>query len=107
MAAAAAVLELGGGATPQAGLATAAPNSVVAIDLASGRIASQTPVGENPGGIAAGSGAVWVLNGDDRTVSRIDPRTRRVTRTFAIGAVPTAVAVGAGRGLDRRRPDDV
>ena len=95
-AAAAAVLELGGGATPQAGLATAAPNSVVAIDLASGRIASQTPVGENPGGIAAGSGAVWVLNGDDRTVSRIDPSTRRVTRTFAIGAVPTAVAVGAG-----------
>src|SRR5215210_5947951 len=95
-AAAAAVVEMGGGAAPQAGLATAAPNSVVAIDLASARIASQTPVGENPGGIAAGSGAVWVLNGDDRTVSRIDPRTRRVTRTFAIGAVPTTVAVGAG-----------
>lgn len=93
---AAVVLELGGGATPRAGLATAAPNSVVAIDLASGRMASHTPVGENPGGIAAGSDAVWVLNGDDRTVSRIDPKTRRVTRTFGIGDVPTAVAVGAG-----------
>ena len=90
---AALISELGGGGN---GLATAAPNSVAAIDLASGRIVSQTPVGENPGGIAAGSGAVWVLNGDDRTVSRIDPASRRVTRTFAIGAVPTAVAAGAG-----------
>src|SRR5215203_2302198 len=95
-AAGAVVLQVGSGGNFQAGLATAAPNSVAAIDAVSGRIVSQTPVGENPGGIAAGSGAVWVLNGDDRTVSRIDPSTRRVTRTFAIGAVPTTVAVGAG-----------
>src|SRR5215208_2598532 len=95
-AAGAVVLQVGSGGNFQAGLATAAPNSVAAIDAVSGRIVSQTPVGENPGGIAAGSEAIWVLNGDDRTVSRIDPTTRRVTRTFAVGAVPTALAAGGG-----------
>ena len=57
---AAAVVELGAGSTPEAGLATAAPDSVAAIDPASGRIVSQIPVGENPNSVAAGAGAPLV-----------------------------------------------
>ena len=89
-------LDPGGGGHAGAGHATVPPNSVTALDAATGRVVSRTPVGENPVSVAAGSGAVWVLNGDDRTVSRIDAATGLETRTFAIGAVPTSVAVGAG-----------
>ena len=46
--------------------------------------------------MAVGDGAVWVANAVDRTVSRIDPATNRVTRTIAIGRSPTAITVGDG-----------
>ena len=38
---------------------------------------------------------MWVLNGDDRTVSRIDPETS-AERRFSVGATPTGLAVGEG-----------
>ena len=53
---------------------------------------SRTP----PGNVAVGEGAVWVLNNEDRTVSRIDPETKEVTQTFGTRGVPSELAVGAG-----------
>jgi DNA-binding SARP family transcriptional activator/ABC-type branched-subunit amino acid transport system substrate-binding protein len=58
--------------------------------------ASYTGVGTTPSNIAAGAGGVWVLNADDRTITHIDPTTRRVTKTFATGGTPTDLAAGDG-----------
>ena len=69
---------------------------------ASGRIVSQTPVGENPGSIAAGAGAVWVLNGDDRTVrASIRRHERRPARSRSAPSRPPWPPA-SGR-VDRRR----
>jgi DNA-binding beta-propeller fold protein YncE/ABC-type branched-subunit amino acid transport system substrate-binding protein len=70
-------------------------NGVAAID-ADGSVASFTESRLAPGNVAVGEGAVWVLNNEDRTVSRIDPQTREVTRTFKTRGVPSELAVGAG-----------
>jgi branched-chain amino acid transport system substrate-binding protein len=43
-----------------------------------------------------GEGGVWVLNNEERTVSRIDPETGEVTKTFRTRGVPSELAVGAG-----------
>jgi DNA-binding SARP family transcriptional activator len=84
------LLSLGGGGTVRP------DNAAVAIDARTGRVISYTPVGTSPTDATYGEGSVWVLNADDRTVSRIDPRTRQVTSTFAIGGIPTELAVGDG-----------
>jgi DNA-binding SARP family transcriptional activator/ABC-type branched-subunit amino acid transport system substrate-binding protein/streptogramin lyase len=71
-------------------------NFVAALDLRSGRIAARVPVGNTPSSIAVSDGAVWVMNADDETISRIDPKTRTVVRTFATNGTPTDLAAGAG-----------
>ena len=50
-----------------------APNSVAVIDPAEGEIVAAVRVGESPGPIVAGLGAVWVLNQNDATISKLDP----------------------------------
>jgi DNA-binding SARP family transcriptional activator/DNA-binding beta-propeller fold protein YncE/ABC-type branched-subunit amino acid transport system substrate-binding protein len=70
-------------------------NSLAAIDPATGRVVAEVPVGATPSAVAVGGGAVWVLNADDQTISRVDAETKEV-RTFAIGATPTDLAAGAG-----------
>jgi DNA-binding SARP family transcriptional activator/ABC-type branched-subunit amino acid transport system substrate-binding protein/DNA-binding beta-propeller fold protein YncE len=69
-------------------------NSLAAIDPATGRIVAQVPVGATPAELAVGGSAVWVLNADDQTISRVDAETKDV-RTLAIGATPTDLAAGA------------
>lgn len=81
---------------PGAGLAPVAQNSVAVIDPKTNAVLGGIPVGTSPSSIAFGDGAVWVLNGDDKTVSRIDPARREVVRTVAVGGTPTDLAVGAG-----------
>ena len=56
-------------------------------------IARSIDVGAGSGFIAFGAGAVWVANYTDGSVSRIDPRTNRVTSRRPIGPVQ-ALAVG-------------
>jgi YVTN family beta-propeller protein len=70
-------------------------NSLAAINPATGRIVAEVPVGATPAAVAVGGGAVWVLNADDQTISRVDASTKGV-RTLAIGATPTDLAAGAG-----------
>jgi YVTN family beta-propeller protein len=74
---------------------TVVPNSVAAIDPKTNKVAAVVPVGNTPAAIAAGLGEVWVVNLNEQTLSRVDPKTRTATR---IGSLvnPTSVAVGAG-----------
>jgi YVTN family beta-propeller protein len=69
-----------------------APNSVAAIDIRNNAVVAAVPVGSGPGPISFGSGSLWVANGNDQTVWRIDPSTRRVLRTFSVGDSPDDIA---------------
>jgi YVTN family beta-propeller protein len=73
-----------------------AANAVAVIDPSNPSRTAQVPVGASPSELAAGEGAVWVTNTDDRTVSRIDPATRTVRQTIPVGSGPGAIAAGAG-----------
>jgi SARP family transcriptional regulator, regulator of embCAB operon len=61
------------------------PNSVAVIDPRTNGIEAVVPVGARPGPIATGSGALWVTNLDDGTVSRISPVQRRLVRSIPVG----------------------
>jgi ABC-type branched-subunit amino acid transport system substrate-binding protein/DNA-binding beta-propeller fold protein YncE len=71
-------------------------NGVAAIDSGGGGVVSFTESRTAPGNVAVGEGAVWVLNNEDQTVSRIDPDTQEVTETFETPGVPSELAVGEG-----------
>jgi class 3 adenylate cyclase len=53
-------------------------DAVGLIDPDAGRIANELSVGGGPRSLAVGDGSVWVANGVDGTVSRIDPKTHDV-----------------------------
>jgi len=71
-------------------------NAVAAIEAANGGVSSYTATGTTPSNVVIGGGSVWVLNADDRTISRIDPRTRRIVKTFGTPGVPTDLAFEDG-----------
>ena len=72
-------------------------NSVVAINATSNDVGRPLGVGTTPSAVVAGEGSVWVLNADDRTVSRIDPTTGQVAPPKALTeGTPAAIAVGEG-----------
>ena len=64
------------------------------IDTASSSTIATIPVGDGPTAIAYGAGSVWVANGADGTLSRIDPRTNRVANILVVGNRPSGIAVG-------------
>ena len=88
-----AVIELTGGES--SALATPLPNSLVEVDPSSNKVVARISVGDNPTTLAVANNAIWVLNGDDQTIARIDPSSR-LPRTFGGGTLPTDLAVGAG-----------
>ncbi len=73
---------------------TTAGGSVALLDARAARIRTRLPVGTTPAAVATGEGAVWVVDADDQTISRIGAGNE--VTTFATGATPTDVAVGAG-----------
>jgi ABC-type branched-subunit amino acid transport system substrate-binding protein/streptogramin lyase/predicted Ser/Thr protein kinase len=83
--------------TPGGEPAEAVPveSGVAAID-AEGRVAAFVDTTTVPSNVAVGEGAVWFLTTQDRTVSRIDPRTRKVVSTLEMEGIPSDIAVGAG-----------
>ena len=78
------------------GLTSASANSVAAIDTGSNRLVADVPVGNGPTSVAAGDGAVWVVNSFDDTVSRIDAETGGVVQRIDVGGDPGGIAVGGG-----------
>jgi DNA-binding SARP family transcriptional activator/ABC-type branched-subunit amino acid transport system substrate-binding protein/DNA-binding beta-propeller fold protein YncE len=66
------------------------------LDPATGTAQATIPLGSAPAQIAVSEGAVWALDANDRTISRIDPHDRASVRTFSTASTPTDVAAGAG-----------
>lgn len=74
--------------------ATNLDSTVTAVDLSSGRVEEPTPVGRGPIGLAVRDGTVWVANGDDDTVTRIDEATGALLgEPIAVGPAPVDVVV--------------
>jgi DNA-binding SARP family transcriptional activator/ABC-type branched-subunit amino acid transport system substrate-binding protein len=94
-AAAAATLKLLSGSGGSAALATASSDSVALISPASGHVQASFPVGGNPSSLAVSGGAVWALNADDQTVTRID-LSSHVERPIGTGGIPVDLAAGDG-----------
>jgi ABC-type branched-subunit amino acid transport system substrate-binding protein/streptogramin lyase len=90
--AAAAVLALGSDHEAEA----APVESGVAAMNDKGGVAAFVDTTTVPSNVAVGEGGVWFLTTQDRTVSRIDPRTRKVVSTFAMEGIPSDIAAGAG-----------
>jgi ABC-type branched-subunit amino acid transport system substrate-binding protein len=93
LAATIAALTGGGGSGTGAALE---PAGAHLLDPQTGAVKAALPLGTAPAQIAVGEGAVWTLDADDRTISRLDPRDRASVRTFSTASTPTDVAAGAG-----------
>ena len=89
--AAAAFLVLGGDA-PKA----PEGNGLAAIAADGDEVASFTAADTPPSNIAVGEGAIWMLNTEDETVTRVDPATGEVAGTLEPPDRPTDIAAGGG-----------
>jgi DNA-binding SARP family transcriptional activator/streptogramin lyase len=75
------------------------PGSVGVVDPETREVVAEIPVGFSSPLIAAGEGAVWLLDANGSTLTKIDPGTKAVLPpTFGIHAdgVPTGLAAGEG-----------
>lgn len=77
-------------------VANSGNGSVTRFDLGDGK-SEAIGLDYQPDEIAAGAGAIWVSSRLSRVVIRIDPKTRRVTKTIRLTNPPIDVAAGAGR----------
>ena len=85
-----------GGSAALRGPVLPSGDGLAAIRADGNRIASFTGADTAPSNIAVGEGSVWVLNAADARVSRVDPRTGDVIRSFEPRGRPTDIAAGAG-----------
>ena len=84
----------GGGGS---GSASVPPNSLAIIDPGSDSVVGSVPnVGARPTILAAGADSIWVAHLDEKTISRVDPATASVQRTYPLAATPTGIAYGFG-----------
>jgi YVTN family beta-propeller protein len=75
--------------------AIAPAQSVAVIDIDTNRVVDSVPLGASGGAIAAFGGGIWTAIPGDRTLVRIDPTTREVTKRLGVGTTPYSLAVGA------------
>jgi DNA-binding SARP family transcriptional activator/streptogramin lyase len=75
---------------------TIAPDSLAVVDSQTNQLLESVPVGRRPTAVAYGEGGVWVANGDDGTVSRIEPASRKVVSVIRVGADVRDLATGFG-----------
>ena len=90
---AAAIATLGGGEDDEP---PPQRNGIAAFESGEPRLASFTETTTRPSSLAVGEGSVWALSLEGRTVSRIDPETKRVVKRFHTTPTPTDIAAGAG-----------
>jgi DNA-binding SARP family transcriptional activator/streptogramin lyase len=76
------------------------PESVGVLDQGTRQVVHEIPVGFSSPLIAAGEGAVWLVDPNGRTLTKIDPETMAVvrppTRGIPVDGEPTGLAAGAG-----------
>jgi YVTN family beta-propeller protein len=77
------------------GTGTPTTGRVVRIEAATGKVARDVRVGNDPRAIAAGPGSVWVANFGDSTVSKLELATSRV-ETIAVNGPPLSLGVSEG-----------
>ena len=77
-------------------LANVAEDSIGVIDAERVELVGSIAVGQRPGGIAVGEGAVWVTNTADDTVSKIDLGTQAVVNSIVVGRGPTGIVAAEG-----------
>jgi virginiamycin B lyase len=65
------------------------------IDPETGEVKT-IPVNQGSEAIAFAYGSVWVVNGSEDSLLRIDPQTNEVVREIRVGQGPSDVAAGAG-----------
>jgi YVTN family beta-propeller protein len=65
------------------------------LDPRTGRVTGSVHVGSAPAGIASSGRHVWVTNGADGTVTRIDAGAGHVDQTVGVGSSPAGIAAGA------------
>jgi outer membrane protein assembly factor BamB len=74
--------------------ATGSDQTVTPIDLGGGEVGDPVEVGAGPIGLAVSDGVLWVANGDDGSLSRLDAATgARRGNDIRVGSAPIAVAV--------------
>ena len=54
-------------------------------------------MGHSPTAVAFGAGSVWVANGGDGTVTRINPATNLPEATIPVGGSPQAITIANGK----------
>jgi branched-chain amino acid transport system substrate-binding protein len=81
------------GGSHMTGLTSA--DALASIQPHSGKVTRHIPLNAASTAVAVGEGGVWVLNSDEQTISRVDPKTGE-SEPFGTGATPTDIAVGAG-----------
>jgi DNA-binding SARP family transcriptional activator/DNA-binding beta-propeller fold protein YncE len=96
IAAAVSLIVIRGDPTAPPVIAKLVGNSIAVVDAAATAPVREIRVGGRPAAVAVGEDAVWVANGDDRTLLRLDPDSGKVVRTIGLGVPPSSVAVGAG-----------
>ena len=94
-AAAAATMKLLGAHGGSTELASASSDSVALISARTSRLEASFPVGGSPSSLAVGAGAVWALNADDQTLTRVDP-VRRAEHAYGTDGIPVDLAAGDG-----------
>jgi DNA-binding SARP family transcriptional activator/streptogramin lyase len=74
------------------GLTGLSPNSIGAIDPATGRIVAQVPLGAAAAHLAASSDTLWALSTTERTLYRVDAGRRELTGSGRLDGVVADVA---------------
>ena len=69
---------------------------IVAVDAASDRLASATPLAGDPGSVTAGGGSVWVADPVAERVYQVDPESGSVIDRIPVGAEPAGIISGDG-----------
>jgi class 3 adenylate cyclase/DNA-binding beta-propeller fold protein YncE len=72
------------------------PHSLGVIDPATNKVVDTIELPNRATGLALGAGSLWIADGLDGTLLRVDSNRRRVVKTIGIGFSPDAVAVGKG-----------
>ena len=98
-----AAVALGGGVTAvrsrESGGTQVQPGSVGVVDPVARQVVAEIPVGFSSPLIAAGEGAVWLVDGEGSTLTGIDPKTNAFVlprRGIPVEGVPTGLAAGDG-----------